>query len=364
MEHRIKKRLYGTVAVLVVGALAIGAFWQERQSAGGWVQLDSGRQIRLGTFAQVQLRCRDRCVGEEALAGAFAAIDEVDRLLSRYRQDSELSEINRFAAKRGVQVSPLTFGMLERALVYCDMTGGAFDITVTPLLKVWKQAAGQGRRPSGDELAQARAHVGCDKVLLGGGDELTVRLSDEQVELNLDAIAKGYAVDRALDAIRQMPVVAGFVDIGGEIACFGEYLPGRVWQVGVQDPFAVDNDDPLSAQVRWKLKLADCAVATSGNYRQYVVIEGRKFSHIVDARTGEPAEKLPSVTVIAPSATDADALATAVSVMGPEEGMRLIESIAETEALLVAGSQDRMEVYHSSGLDRYLVTGKAPGPIR
>ena len=165
----------------------------------------------------------------------------------------------------------------------------------------------------------------------------------------MDAIAKGYAVDQALAALVKSGVVGGMVDIGGEITCFGENQPGRDWLLGIQDPFSAQNENQLSEKPGWIVSLRDCAIATSGNYRRYITISGQKYSHIIDPVTGRPAEKLPSVTIIAEKTVDADALATAISVMGPEKGMELIEILANTEAFLIAGSSEKPELYRSSG---------------
>jgi thiamine biosynthesis lipoprotein len=307
----------------------------------------------MGTFGRIQVRCRNEQIGREALEAARASLDEVDRLLSTYRDDSELSEVNRRAGREPVAVSMETYHLLLKALDYSRKTDGAFDITVGPLLRLWKQAARENRLPSQAELAQAKEKGGYEKVLLGSEENRTVSFAVEGVELNVDAIAKGYAVDRALAALRRPEVTAALVDIGGEIACFGREQSGKDWRVGIQDPFAKGNDNPISQRARWVVSLSNGAVATSGNYRQYLTIGGEKFGKIVDPRTGEPTGKLHSVTIIAAQTVDADALATAVSVMGLEKGLKLIESLENTEALVIAGTPAEPREYRSSGFDKY-----------
>ena len=332
---------------LLLIALAAAMWLLRGAGSAGPVAIDSGRFTIMGTFARIRIEASAADAGKEALARAMTALDDVDRRLSTYREDSELSQVNRDAAERPVAVSAETLMVLERSLEYSRETDGAFDITVVPLLALWKQAAREGRMPTDDQIAAALRHVGWAKVRLSASPPM-VRFVEDGVRLTVDAIAKGHAVDRALDAIRGPGVTAGLVDIGGEVASFG-----RRWTVGVQDPFAAEAGDALGEEAGWRIGLTDAAVATSGNYRRYVTIGDRKFSHIVDPRTGRPAEKLPSVTVIAPRTIDADALATAVSVLGPQEGLALIERIEGVEALLVAGSKDAPQTLRSSGFARF-----------
>ena len=316
--------------------------------------IDSGRFMVMGTFARIRLVCKSEQQGQEALSVARRTIDHIDKLMSTYRDDSELSEVNRKAGKKPVRVSLETYDLLETALEYSRKTGGAFDITLTPLLNVWREAEKQNRLPTTNELAKAEELVGFEKLRLSATEERrTVSFAEEGMELNVNAIAKGYAVDRVLAVLRRPGVVAALVDIGGEIACFGQRISGEDWLIGIQDPFAKSNDNPFIVKPRWKIRLRNCAVATSGDYRQYTTIKGKRYSHIIDPRTGKPIRKLPSVTIIAERSVDADALATAVSVLGLEEGMKLIESLPDTEALLIGGTGEKPQIYRSTGFGKY-----------
>jgi len=317
------------------------------------VELETDRFTAMGSFGHVRLRCGDETVGREAIADARHVLAEVDRLLSTYRPDSELSHVNQLADRQPVSVSPQTYELLRLALHYSRITDGAFDITVTPLVHLWQQAARENRLPTDAELAQARSRVGYEKLHLGDPNHPTVSFANPGMELNVDAIAQGYGVDLVLDALRRSGITAALVEIGGEIACFGGEPPQRPWRIGVQDPFAADNDNPLAQHARWVLQLTQGGASTSGHYRRHHTIAGRRYSHILDPRTGWPADALPSVTVIAARAADADALATAVSVLGTTEGLALIESLENVQALLVAGPPDRPTLYRSRGLARY-----------
>jgi len=320
------------------------------------LKIDSGAFLTMGTFGRIQIRCTDEQAGRRATEAALGVLEEVDQRFSTYREDSELAKVNLLAAKQAVEISPETYQLLLQANQYSRLTEGAFDITVTPLIRLWKQAAEDNRLPTEVEIREIKAKVGFEKLTLNAADPPTVEFAVEGMELNVDAIGKGYAVDRALAALREPGIVAALVDIGGEVAGFGESRPGKYWMIGIQDPQAAKRSHPLSQEPRWLIRLEDCAVATSGNYRQYVRIEGKQYSHIINPRTGRPADILPSVTVIAPTTADADALATAISVMGMEEGIQLIESLANTETLLIAGSRETPILVRSSGFTHFEVT--------
>lgn len=356
MQTTIIKRV---ISILLVLALLPSGGCKDRngQSTGGdstgTVVVDTGRFTLMGTFARIQLRCDNEQVGRQAIESAQAALAEVDRLMSTYRKDSELSEINRRGAREPVKVSAETFQILLRAKKFSQITDGAFDITVSPLISLWKSSAKENRLPTAEELVRAGKIVGYEKLILSSSADSRVSFAVDGMQINVNAIAKGYAVDRALAAVRKPGVIAGLVDIGGEIACFGTDAPDKPWRVGIQDPFAEDLDNPLSQKARWIIELKDCAIATSGNYRQYITIQDQKFSHIIDPRTGRPADLLPSVTIIAPNTADADALATAVSVIGPKKGLELINSLPQTEGFFITGTNEKPEIYRSNGFGEY-----------
>jgi len=317
------------------------------------VKMDSGTFLTMGTFGRIQIRCEDEDAGRRVMEEALAALEEVDQRFSTYRADSELSRVNRLAAKQPVAISLETYNLLKKAQDYSLRTEGAFDITVTPLIRLWKQAAKENRLPTEAEIKEVKVKVGFDKLKLEASDPPTAAFAVSGMELNVDAIAKGYAVDKALAALREPGITAGLVDIGGEVSAFGQNRPGTDWIIGIQDPQEANRNYPLNQQFCRPIRLKDCAVATSGNYRQYVRIEGKQYSHIIDPRTGRPADVLPSVTVIAPTTADADALATAISVLGCEKGIKLIESLGDTEALLITETNDPAIIVRSSGFAEF-----------
>ena len=302
-------------------------------------EVRSGPRIVMGTFARVVGIAANKKTVEACIEAAYEELTAADELMSTYLADSEISRANRDAFDGPVKVSGRTFEVLQKAIEFSELTDGAFDVTVGPLVELWKQAADANSVPTAKQLAAAGAAVGYDKLILDAND-MSVRFAVEGMRLDLGGIAKGYAIDRAVEAMRAGGAMGGMVDVGGDILCFGVPPRGKEkWLIGLQDPGqatdAVTVGTPLLV-----LKLTDAAVATSGGYRRFALIEGERFSHIVDRATGSGAKSMSSVSIVAERAIDADALATAVSVMGPQKGLALIEKLPGTEAILLSPAPD------------------------
>jgi thiamine biosynthesis lipoprotein len=286
------------------------------------------------------------------IEAAFVEMEKVDELMSDYKKDSEISELNRDGAERAVKVSKSTYEVLQRSVEFSKLTDGAFDVTVGPLVDLWRSAAEANSVPTDTELAAARSKVGYEKLTLDA-NEMSIRFAVEGMRIDLGGIAKGYAIDKAIEAIENRGAAGGMVDIGGDIRCFGVPAGNKdTWLVGLQDPNKAA-ESIGARELLLKLKLLNRAVATSGDYQQFALIEGKHHSHIIDRKTAAGARGLSSVTIITDSATVADALATAVSVMGAEKGIALIETIPDTEAILIS-EQPRYERIKTSGADKYI----------
>lgn len=316
------------------------------------VQVDSGYHIIMGTFARIMVLAPSEIVAENCITAAFEKQQRVNELMSYHIADSELNRVNRDAFQGPVQVSAETFEVLEQAKRFSALSGGAFDVTIGPLDDLWQAAAESNILPTDAQIAAARSKVGYQKLILDP-DARTVRFAVEGMKLDLGGIAKGYAIDLSAAALRQGGAVGGMVDIGGDVICFGRPPKGReTWVVGLQDP-TVAPDDLSTDKLLMTLKVTDAAVTTSGDYRRFVQIQGEKQSHIMDTQTGRGAAKLVSVTIIAPDATSADALATAVSVLGVEKGLALIEQLPDTEAILIPHAAEPEPLF-TSGAKTYV----------
>lgn len=316
------------------------------------VKVDSGHQIVMGTFARVVVIAQSRDAGLKCIRAALAEIHKVDELMSDYKSDSDIGRANKEAAERAVPVSESTYEVLQRSVEFSKLTDGAFDITVGPLMVLFHDAEKEDTPPTAEQIAEAKSKVGFEKLKLDN-ENRTIQFAVEGMRLDLGAIAKGYAIDKAVEAAQSGGALGGMVDIGGDIRCFGSPPEGREhWLIAVQDPNAI-TAAATGGGLLMKLKITDAAVATSGDYQQFVMIEGKRHSHIMDRKTGTSAKGLASVTIIADNATDADALATSVSVMGAAKGLALIEKLPGTEAILIT-SGPKYEVTKTSGAEKYI----------
>jgi thiamine biosynthesis lipoprotein len=315
------------------------------------VELDSGYRVMMGTFARVVVLAETETAAEACLQAALDEQRRIDSLMSYHREDSELNKINREAYGQPVEVSEATFRVLQEALRFSELSSGAFDITVGPLVDLWRAAGDANTPPSDAAVADARQKVGHEKLILDK-NKRTVRFAVGGMKLDLGGIAKGYAIDKSIEAIKRHGALGGMVDIGGDIRCFGRPPRGQThWFIGLQDPR--DGSDDLGAtQPLLVLKLSAAAVTTSGDYRRFTTVAGQKQSHIINVQTARGADTLASVTIIAKDATSADALATAVSVLGRRKGLDLIERLPGIEAILIPVAKDATPIF-SSGARAY-----------
>ena len=282
----------------------------------------------MGTSFEVYVYAPDRERASELFEAAFDEIERVEQALSNYRSSSELSRINAIAADAPVVTDPEVFALLERAFDYSRQSDGAFDVTVGKLMKAWGFFRGAGRYPSNEELARARAQTGWQRVKLDQPARSAFFLT-RGIELDLGGIGKGYALDCVARVLRDAGVTAALINSGSSSIYAIGAPPGKAgWPVRVSDP--LDRTRILST-----ILLKDQSLSTSGNYEKFFQLNGRTYCHIMDPRSGRPVEGMLQTSVIAPEATDSDALSTAIFVMGPERSAGLLDSIAGSSAIFV-----------------------------
>jgi len=242
----------------------------------------------------------------------------VDRQMSTWRDDSEVSRFNSSPSTDWFDVSPETATVVQFARDVSEATDGAFDVTVSPLIDLWNFDKNTDRKklPSDHEIAAAREHIGWKKLTVRL-DPPAIRKSDPQLKINLSAIAKGYAVDRVAERIAADFAPNYLVEVGGEVRTAGLNAKGRPWAVGIEKP------TEFSRSLHSAIPIQDRAMATSGDYRNFYIVDGKRYSHTIDPRTGRPVEHLlASVSILADSCMKADAWATAVTVLGPQAGAK------------------------------------------
>jgi len=331
-------------ALIVLGLVVVGVVQglQRREPKGARVVLTP--QAVMGTTAHITVSGGEAKAARAAGQEGYQALRRADKLLSTYQPDSEVSILNRLAGKEPVQVSSDTLEMLRKALHFGEVTNGAFDVTVGPLIALWRECAGEDRFPTEAEIQEALGRVGYRRIRLDERGQ--VRFENPGLRIDLGGIAKGYGVDLAYGAVRDKGFPDALVEAGGDLYAGGSRGHSQPWVVGIQDP-RVSKEGPAEAVV--KIPLSDRGVATSGHYRRYSMIQGKRVNHILDPRTGMPAEATASVTVVARDCTTADALATTVSVMGIQDGLKLIDSLPDTEALIMTEEDKKLRFHPSKG---------------
>ena len=257
-----------------------------------------------------------------------AVLDSVDFSLSPFNPKSIITAVNE---NRPVQVNDDFIRVFTLAQQVHKATGGAFDITVAPLVNAWGFGFKHGDFPTPAEIDSLRNFVGMEKIRLDGR---TVVKTDPRIMLDCSAIAKGYAVDKIADMLRSNGVSNFLVEVGGEIVAAGKNPSGKEWSIGVSKP--VDDSLSVNTDLQMILSITDCAMATSGNYRNYYIKDGHKYAHTINPKTGMPAESnILSATVLAPTCAEADAFATAFMVIGRERALQILRKQKTTKYILI-----------------------------
>ena len=326
-----------TSAVPVLGALLLLA----GSGCGAPAPRDEVRSSgeALGTTWSVKWvsRAAAEPIGSEELGGRVAAVlERVDRGMSTWREDAELARFNRQAELTAFEFSAETRQVIVAALAIARETNGAFDPTVGPLVALWGFGPDAAlEEPTEQEIERQRARVGWPLLDWDRQGRLLRRVPG--VQLDLSAIAKGYAVDAIVhELVRDRPLGL-LVEVGGEVRALGTTPRGEPWRVGIQDPTARGDD------LETVLALTGAALATSGDYRNLRVVAGKRRSHVIDPRTGRPLDNgVASASVVAPTCMEADAAATALMVLGPDLGMAWVEQRPWLDALLLLRRGDRI----------------------
>jgi len=307
----------------------------------------------MGSTFEIIAYAPDEPTARRGLDAAFARIEELNQIFSDYDSESEACRLSHAAPMpEAVPVSAEMFAVLDYSIQLSRQTDGAFDVTVGPVSRLWRRARRQKELPAPERLREAMAGVGYQHLQLDATGR-KARLAAAGMRLDFGAVAVGFAVDEALAVLKQHGLTRVLVNGSGDMA-LGDPPPGETgWRIGVAP---LEPDQPPSRLLR----LAHCGVSTSGDAWQYVEIAGRRYSHIVDPRTGVGLTQRSSVTVIAPNGMAADGLATAVSVLGPERGLALIERTCGAACLMVAVEDEKPELHESSGWKKHEISDSLP----
>ncbi len=312
-----------TTLMLLMPAAA-SAEWYEREAA------------IMGTRIAVEVWHEDAGRAEAAIDAVIAEMHRIDELMSHYKPESQLSRINRDAATAPVKVDAELAGLIARALEFSELSGGAFDITYASVGYLYDYR--ERRHPSEAQIQAALPAINWRHVVVDR-EASTVHFLMPGVRIDLGGIAKGYAVDSAVQILRDHGIRNGTVTAGGDSRILGDRR-GRPWVVGIRHP-----DDPNRVIAR--IPLEDAAISTSGDYERYFDEGGVRYHHIIDPRTGKSPVGVRSVTVIGPNATLTEGLTKSVFVMGPERGLALIDTLDDVDAVVVRSDG---RVFYSKGL--------------
>ena len=322
-----------------VGASAIlgGGLLRAALERAGFHRVRQTR-TQMGTLVTISAVHPDAEAARMMVADTFDEIERLESLLSRHRVGTPVWNLNETGVVRAP--APEVLEVVQKGLDYSALTAGAFDITIAPLLNLYDSSFSEtGVAPPREKVRRALALVGFQHVRVSGRE---IAFQKAGMAVTLDGIAKGYIVDRAVEVLRKRGAARVLVNAGGDIASAGEALGGDAWKIGLQDPRVPDGGLGV-------VQLRGESVATSGDYMQYLTPD-MSLHHILDPRTGLSPTHTSGVSVVAPSAMAADALSTAALVLGPREGMELLDRLEGIEGMIVTKDQ---VVLRSRGLGRY-----------
>ena len=280
----------------------------------------------MGSDFEITVVAKTQLEADKQIAIAIGEISRIEALISSWKTTSETSNINKNAGVNPVKVSEELFSLIQRALKISNLTDGAFDISYASMDKLWKYDGSMTQMPSKEAIKKSVAKVGYQDIIVDPKNS-TVFLKNKGMKIGFGAIGKGYAADKAKKLLISNGVSGGIINASGDINSWGSKPSGSSWQVAITNPL---NKNKAFAM----LPIKD-AVVTSGNYEKYVTFNSRRYSHIIDPRSGYPSQGIISVTVFAPKAELADALATSVFVMGVETGIDRINQLKAVECIII-----------------------------
>jgi FAD:protein FMN transferase len=293
----------------------------------------------MGSRFDITVVAKDETQGNGYIDMAVNEISRIEKMISSWDPESETSRIIKNAGIQPVKVDKELFDLISRAVKISELTDGAFDITYASMDRIWKFDGSMNILPSEDQIAQSISKVGYKNMILDK-EHQTVFLKNKGMRIGFGAIGKGFAADKAKQLLISKGVKAGIMNASGDLTTWGTQPDGSSWMVGITNPL---NKDKVFS---W-FPLDDNAVVTSGNYEKFVEIDGKKYTHIIDPRTGWPVSGLNSVTVFAPKAELADALATSVFVMGLDTGLDFINQLPGVECVIV---DDNGKIFKSENI--------------
>lgn len=304
-------------------------------------QILSNRVLKLmGNRFEFTVIAENKEIGNQAIEQAITEVKRIEELLSTFKTSSQANEINDQAGIKPVKVDREVLQLISRANKISAITDGAFDITYGSIDKsLWNFDLKMTSLPDQETALKTVDLINYHHVLIND-EECTVMLKNKGMRIGFGGIGKGYAADKAKQILQNLGIKSGIVNAAGDLITWGEQLNGSAWTIGIADP--EQSSRPFSS-----LNISNMAIATSGNYEKFVIIDGKRYSHTIDPKTGLPVSGIKSVSIICPSAELADALATPVVVMGVKVGLNLINQLKHVECVII---DDHDKLYTSKNI--------------
>jgi thiamine biosynthesis lipoprotein len=304
----MRGKLAGILAVMLI----LGG------SLPGFSQVLVKRQMTLmGSVFSIMVVAKDSVQANEAIDRGVEEISRIENLISEWRPETQISQVNTQAGLRPVRVDKEVLDLTKRAIDYSKISAGAFDISIAAMDRLWRYDGTMTEMPAPETIRKSVEQVGYEHIVVDSLNS-TIYLSRLGMKIGFGSIGKGYAADKCRELLKASGIAAGIINASGDLSAWGEQPNGKPWAIGINNPFRAGRLVKI-------LKIRTGSVATSGSYGKYAEINGKRYSHIINPKTGYPSTGLTSVTISGPSAEFANALSTSIMVLGVKEGMQLVK---------------------------------------
>jgi thiamine biosynthesis lipoprotein len=287
----------------------------------------------MGSIFQITLVDSDSISAHENTNKAIVEIERIENLISEWRPQTQISKVNQNAGIKPVQVDKEVFELTKKAIWFSEISNGAFDISIVAMDKIWKFDGTMEKLPSKKAIRNSIVNVNYKNIVLDSINS-TIFLSKKEMKIGFGSIGKGYAADKARKLLQESGITAGIINAAGDIATWGTQIDGNPWRIGVNNPLETGKTIEI-------LEFSgNSAVTTSGNYEKYVEINKKRYSHIINPKTGYPSTELMSVTVIGPNAEMCNGFSTSIMVLGLKKGIKLINKLPDYQYIILTNKED------------------------
>lgn len=307
-------------------------------------------QVLMGTVVNITIVDRDLAGAEKACEIAFKEMSRIEKMLSVKDKSSEVYKLNQHKGLEFINVNPEIIFLLEESEKVSALSQGAFDVSVGPLVELWRESLEQGEGPTDTEIHKIIPLVDYRNIEIDSRRNL-IRFKKKGIKIDFGGIAKGYAVDQAIKALKKKGVKNCLVEAGGDLFALGKGINKKDWLIGLRNP--------RESGLIFEFSCTNKGVATSGDYERFKILNKKRYHHLIDPRSGLPASEVISATIAAPNAMTADALSTAVLILGKEEGMRLIRKTKNIEGVIIVKEKEDFKIFVSKTLKKS-PAGKIP----